>query len=107
MNEQNEESTAVHEARVHENFWLKAASFCFGLWALMIPLGVKMILDRQADQQVTQIATAARLDALVEQFRAYRELDQTQMALVKDRQDAVIERQKAIMVELAQLRDRR
>lgn len=91
-----DEEVAVTTQR--EKFWLKAATWTFGLWALMLPITAKLILDGQKD-------LASGQKELADRFQAYRELDQTSMALLKDRQDAVIERQRTIMKELKELQD--
>lgn len=85
------------EEKARENFWLKAASWTFGLWTLMIPITGKMILNGQEKQQVS-------LDTLMVQFQAYREIDQTAMAVIKDRQDANIERVKQLATEVRDLK---
>jgi hypothetical protein len=72
-----------------EGFWLKAASWTFGLWALMIPITGKMILDGQKDIREAQTIMADR-------FQAYREVDQTAMAILKDRQDTILLRQREL-----------
>ena len=72
-----------------EGFWLKAASWTFSLWALMIPITGKMILDGQKDIREAEVVLADR-------FQAYREIDQTSMAVLKDRQDSILLRQRAL-----------
>ena len=84
-------------ARVHEGFWLKAASWTLGLWALMIPITGKMILDGQDRMQKAQ-------EDLAMKFQAYREIDQTSMAVLKDRQDQNIERVKQLAAEVRDLK---
>lgn len=72
-----------------EGFWLKAASWTFGLWALMIPVTGKMVLDGQKDLVIEQ-------KALMQEFIKYREMDERRMAIFEERQGVLIQKTQQI-----------
>lgn len=78
---------ADNDAAFHrqEGFWLKAASWTFGLWALMIPVTGKMVLDGQKDLVIEQ-------KALMQEFIKYREMDERRMAIFEERQGVIIQK---------------
>lgn len=68
-----------------KHFWMKVATWTFGLWALMIPITGKMLIDGQRDLVNEQ-------KALMVEFVKYREIDERRMAIFEERQTVIMKR---------------
>jgi hypothetical protein len=48
-----------------DRWWLKAASLCFGLWSLMVPISAKVIVDRLEVISTEQAEANQRLNTFI------------------------------------------
>ena len=81
-------------------FWMKAAAIAFGLWALMIPVGISMLRDSFYDSHasVTKLAEKLNTDTVSTQSR---------LATIEARQATVLARLELIERKLDDMRDRK
>jgi hypothetical protein len=86
-------------SRLSEGFWIKAAGWTFGLWALMLPLSAKMIIDSVSEEQRAR-------QAMEVEFVKYREDVIRSMTSMAERQRIVLERLEKIDKRLEQLDER-
>lgn len=71
--------------RRQEGFWLKAATWTFGLWALMLPITGKLVID-----SIKEVADEQK--AMTKEFILYREMNERRIAILEERQSVVIRR---------------
>lgn len=71
--------------RQKEGFWLKAATWTFGLWALMLPITGKLVIDSIRDVADEQKNTTS-------EFIKYREIQEKRMTIVEERQNVIMRR---------------
>jgi len=64
-------------------FWMRIASVCFGLWALMIPLGIAILRNTLNEASVASQAVANELTV-------YKLLTERRITLLEERQQAVL-----------------
>jgi len=88
MDELQQQQQATYLSK--NEFWMRVAAWSFGLWSLMIPLGVYML--QGAFQQTTKAnVDAAREIALFNQrFEQYVLVMERRMILVEERQNVVL-----------------
>lgn len=78
----NEEQVNFHR---QEGFWLKAATWTFGLWALMLPITGKLVID-----SIKEVAEEQK--TMAREFVLYREMNERRLAIIEERQSVVIQR---------------
>lgn len=64
---------------------MKAATWTFGLWALLLPLSAGLIINK-----VDEMADSQSL--IAEQFVAYREMMEKRVTILEERQIAIIKK---------------
>ena len=85
-------------SRLSEGFWIKAAGWTFGLWALMLPLSAKMIIDSVSNEQRAR-------EQMEMEFVKYREDVIRSITSMSERQRMVLDRLDKIDKRLEKLDD--
>jgi hypothetical protein len=71
-------------------FWMKVAAATFGLWSIMIPLGVMMVRDAFQAAAREQAEAAADIKMMSVRFEQYVLATEKRLILVEDRQALVL-----------------
>ena len=71
-------------------FWAKVAAATFGLWSIMIPLGVMMVRDAFQSAAREQAEASADIKLMSGRFEQYVLATEKRLILVEDRQALVI-----------------
>lgn len=71
------------KASAREDFWLRAATWTFGLWAILLPITGKMVVDKIDDIAESQ-------QVYVEEFVKYRELMERRLTILEERQSSIL-----------------
>jgi len=92
--------TETNGSLSRSEFWMKSAAIAFGLWALMIPVGISMLRDSFYDSHtsVTKLAEKLNTDIVTTQSR---------LATLEARQATVLARLELIERKLDDIRERK
>ena len=92
--------TETNGSLSRSEFWMKAAAIAFGLWALMIPVGISMLRDSFYDSH-------ASMTKLTDKLNTDTTLTQSRLAALEARQVAVLARLELIERKLDDIRERK
>ena len=92
--------TETNGSLSRSEFWMKSAAIAFGLWALMIPVGISMLRDSFYDSH-------ASMTKLTEKLNTDTTLTQSRLAALEARQVAVLARLELIERKLDDIRERK
>jgi cysteine sulfinate desulfinase/cysteine desulfurase-like protein len=88
------QQTAVDEGDsklTKSEFWMRLAGASFGLWALMIPVGVMMIGGVFERATKTNIEAASEIVAFNKRFEAYVLNMERRVTIIEERQNRVLQ----------------
>lgn len=87
-----EVSREGRDAMRREDFWLKAATWTFGLWALMLPITAGLIVSRISEVVDSIRIQAIEHDEFHDSFITHREQTESRLARFEERQNNVLRR---------------
>ena len=87
------------EALSRAEFWQRIAAISFGLWSLMIPIGIWMIGSTFERAMKSSIDQASELVAFNKRFEAYVLTMERRITLVEERQSRVLLTLEAMAIE--------
>jgi len=82
--------TVEKEPLSRAEFWQRVAGVSFGVWSLMIPLGVWMLTSTFERTSVISRDAAVEFSVFVRRFDAYVLLTERRMTIVEERQARVL-----------------
>ena len=93
------EQTPEKDALSRAEFWQRVAAFSFGLWSLMIPLGIWMIGNTFERAMRSSVDQASELVAFNRRFEAYVLNMERRIVLIEERQSRVLITLEAMVIE--------
>ena len=72
-------------------FWMRVAGASFGLWALMIPVGVAMLSNTFQKTAQTNIEAASEIVSFNKRFEAYVLNMERRVTIIEERQNYVLQ----------------
>jgi len=79
----NKATDEIEKSKLRADFWVKVAAGAFGLWSLMIPIGVAML-----QSSVNRVVDAN--ESFVTEFRLYMLNMEKRVTLLEERQNTSI-----------------
>ena len=93
------EQATEKDALSRAEFWQRVAAFSFGLWSLMIPLGIWMIGNTFERAMRSSVDQASELVAFNRRFEAYVLNMERRIVLIEERQSRVLITLEAMVIE--------